>query len=64
MSSAVGSRGFLQWQIRYSIPEELAPGAFVGGVARDLGLDAARVASRQLQILPGLAQRPGAALRL
>ncbi|CAM2118416.1 unnamed protein product [Caretta caretta] len=76
MSSAVGSRGFLQWQIgafllvsfpllrggqaaqiRYSIPEELVPGAFVGDVARDLGLDAARVASRQLQILPGLAQR-------
>lgn len=76
MTSAVGSRGFLQWQvgafllvsfpllgggqaaqIRYSIPEELAPGAFVGDVARDLGLDAARVASRQLQILPGLAQR-------
>uniref|UniRef100_A0A674JN50 Protocadherin gamma-C3 n=1 Tax=Terrapene triunguis TaxID=2587831 RepID=A0A674JN50_9SAUR len=44
-------------QIRYSIPEELAPGSFVGDVARDLGLDAARVASRQLQILPGSAQR-------
>uniref|UniRef100_A0A8C0JBT7 Protocadherin gamma-C3 n=1 Tax=Chelonoidis abingdonii TaxID=106734 RepID=A0A8C0JBT7_CHEAB len=44
-------------QIRYSIPEELAPGSFVGDVARDLGLDAARVTSRQLQILPGSAQR-------
>uniref|UniRef100_A0A452IZ84 Protocadherin gamma-C3 n=1 Tax=Gopherus agassizii TaxID=38772 RepID=A0A452IZ84_9SAUR len=43
--------------IRYSIPEELAPGSFVGDVARDLGLDAAQVASRQLQILPGSAQR-------
>ncbi|XP_053253332.1 protocadherin gamma-C4-like isoform X3 [Podarcis raffonei] len=44
-------------QLRYSIPEELAPGAFVGDVAKDLGLDAARVLSRQLQIMAGSAEK-------
>lgn len=43
-------------QLRYSIPEELVPGAFVGNVAKDLGLDATWLVSRQLQIMAGSAK--------
>ncbi|XP_062986179.1 protocadherin gamma-C5-like [Elgaria multicarinata webbii] len=44
-------------QLHYSIPEELAPGAFVGDVAKDLGLEAPQVVSRQLQIMAGSAEK-------
>ncbi|XP_041050265.1 protocadherin gamma-A11-like [Carcharodon carcharias] len=37
--------------IRYSIPEELEPGAFVGDIARDLGLDAAQLAAHKFRII-------------
>ncbi|XP_078405899.1 uncharacterized protein LOC144685372 [Cetorhinus maximus] len=37
--------------IRYSIPEELEPGAFVGGIARDLGLDAAQLVAHRFRIV-------------
>lgn len=44
-------------QLRYSILEELAPGAVIGNVAKDLGLDAARLVSRQLQIVAGSTEK-------
>ncbi|XP_038652239.1 protocadherin beta-15-like isoform X4 [Scyliorhinus canicula] len=40
-------------QIRYSIPEELQLGAFVGNIAADLGLDIKQLSARSLQIAPG-----------
>ncbi|XP_062910902.1 protocadherin-10-like [Mobula hypostoma] len=39
-------------QIRYSVPEELQPGAFVGKIAADLGLDVKQLWSRRLRIAP------------
>lgn len=40
-------------QIRYSIPEELEHGAFVGNIAEDLGLDVAKLSSRRFRIVSG-----------
>eukprot|EP00062_Callorhinchus_milii_P016460 gi/632967881/ref/XP_007900225.1/ PREDICTED: protocadherin-10-like [Callorhinchus milii] len=40
-------------QIRYSIPEELQPGAFVGNIAQDLGLDAKQLSARSFRIVSG-----------
>ncbi|XP_032885717.1 protocadherin-10-like isoform X4 [Amblyraja radiata] len=41
-------------QIRYSIPEELQQGAFVGKIAADLGLDVQQLAVRSLRVAPNL----------
>ncbi|XP_067899239.1 protocadherin gamma-C5-like [Heterodontus francisci] len=38
-------------QIRYSIPEKLSPGAFVGNIANDLGLDAKQLSARGFRII-------------
>nr|XP_034959261.1 protocadherin gamma-C5-like isoform X7 [Zootoca vivipara] len=38
-------------QIRYSVPEELTRGAFVGNVAKDLGMDVTKLAAANLQVL-------------
>ncbi|XP_038652251.1 protocadherin-10-like isoform X16 [Scyliorhinus canicula] len=40
-------------QIRYSIPEELQLGAFVGNIADDLGLDIKQLTARSFRIVPG-----------
>ncbi|XP_008418467.1 protocadherin-10 isoform X1 [Poecilia reticulata] len=40
-------------QIRYSIPEELDHGAFVGNIAEDLGLDVAKLSARRFRIVSG-----------
>ncbi|XP_038652252.1 protocadherin gamma-A11-like isoform X17 [Scyliorhinus canicula] len=40
-------------QIRYSIPEELQLGAFVGNIAVDLGLDIKKLSARSFRIVPG-----------
>ncbi|KAM8910672.1 protocadherin beta-16-like [Spinachia spinachia] len=44
MSSVTG-------QARYSVPEEQAEGSFVGNIARDLGLDVARLMSGKARII-------------
>nr|ABV59360.1 protocadherin nu13 [Callorhinchus milii] len=40
-------------QIRYSIPEELQPGAFVGNIAQDLGLDVKELSARRFRLVFG-----------
>ncbi|XP_076861963.1 protocadherin alpha-C2 [Brachyhypopomus gauderio] len=40
-------------QIRYSVPEELEHGAFVGNIAEDLGLDVAKLSARRFRIVSG-----------
>ncbi|XP_041049366.1 protocadherin gamma-A11-like isoform X6 [Carcharodon carcharias] len=40
-------------QIRYSIPEELQLGSFVGNIADDLGLDIKQLSARRFRIVPG-----------
>ncbi|MBN3318494.1 PCD10 protein, partial [Atractosteus spatula] len=40
-------------QIRYSIPEELEHGAFVGNIAEDLGLDVGKLSARRFRIVSG-----------
>lgn len=42
--------GTVQRNIRYSIPEELEVGAFVGDVARDLGLEIKQLSQRRFRI--------------
>ncbi|XP_051869365.1 protocadherin gamma-A10-like isoform X17 [Pristis pectinata] len=39
-------------QIRYSVPEELQLGAFVGNIAIDLGLDLKQLSARHLKVAP------------
>ncbi|XP_044133365.1 protocadherin-10-like [Bufo gargarizans] len=40
-------------QIRYTVPEELDHGAFVGNIAEDLGLDISKLSSRRFRIVSG-----------
>ncbi|KAJ8266244.1 hypothetical protein GJAV_G00128190 [Gymnothorax javanicus] len=40
-------------QIRYSVPEELAHGAFVGSIAEDLGFDVSKLSARRFRIVSG-----------
>ncbi|GCC29832.1 protocadherin-10-like [Chiloscyllium punctatum] len=40
-------------QVRYSIPEELQLGAFVGNIAEDLGLDIKQLSARSFRIVSG-----------
>ncbi|KAJ7422055.1 hypothetical protein BTVI_15640 [Pitangus sulphuratus] len=49
--SGRGSAPSSSAQIRYSIPEELTRGAFVGNIAKDLGTDVAKLAAANLQVL-------------
>uniref|UniRef100_A0A3Q2NTM0 Protocadherin gamma-C3 n=1 Tax=Fundulus heteroclitus TaxID=8078 RepID=A0A3Q2NTM0_FUNHE len=45
--------GKARGQIRYSIPEELEHGAFVGNIAEDLGLDLDKLSMRRFRIVSG-----------
>ncbi|XP_018593015.1 protocadherin beta-15 [Scleropages formosus] len=49
----VGALELVLAQIRYSIPEELEHGAFVGNIAEDLGLDVAKLSARRFRIVSG-----------
>ncbi|KAM9357315.1 protocadherin alpha-8-like [Symphorus nematophorus] len=44
---------FASAQLRYSIPEELALGAVVGNIAKDLGLDISALTARGFRIVSG-----------
>ncbi|XP_051869349.1 protocadherin beta-15-like isoform X2 [Pristis pectinata] len=49
--------GLVSGQIRYSIPEELQLGAFVGNIADDLGLDVKELSARNFRVVPGLGKK-------
>ncbi|XP_038652241.1 protocadherin beta-15-like isoform X6 [Scyliorhinus canicula] len=51
--SCLLSWDLISGQIRYSIPEELQLGAFVGNIAGDLGLDIKQLSARSLRIVDG-----------
>ncbi|XP_060766380.1 protocadherin alpha-8-like [Neoarius graeffei] len=40
-------------QIRYSTPEEVKPGSFVGNIAKDLGFDVSTLLDRRLRLVSG-----------
>ncbi|XP_063733009.1 protocadherin alpha-8-like [Eleginops maclovinus] len=40
-------------ELRYSIPEEMKEGTFVGNVAKDLGLDKTSLIDRRFRVVPG-----------
>ncbi|XP_055498724.1 protocadherin beta-15-like isoform X7 [Leucoraja erinacea] len=48
---------FISGQIRYSVPEELQLGAFVGNIAIDLGLDLKQLSARSLRVEPSPRKR-------
>ncbi|XP_076861959.1 protocadherin gamma-A11-like isoform X22 [Brachyhypopomus gauderio] len=43
--------GTVSGQIRFSIPEEMKPGVFIGDVAKDLGLDVKRLVSGRARLV-------------
>ncbi|KAK2890754.1 hypothetical protein Q8A67_013397 [Cirrhinus molitorella] len=43
----------LSAQIRYSVPEEVKDGSFVGNIAKDLGLDVSTLMDRRFRIVSG-----------
>ncbi|XP_037833447.1 protocadherin alpha-8-like, partial [Kryptolebias marmoratus] len=47
----IGKQAFAQ--IRYSIPEEVKDGTFVGNVAKDLGLDISSLTDRHFRVVSG-----------
>uniref|UniRef100_A0A671U5H0 Protocadherin 2 alpha b 1 n=1 Tax=Sparus aurata TaxID=8175 RepID=A0A671U5H0_SPAAU len=49
---------FSQQNLRYSIPEELAVGAVVGNIAKDLGLDVGALTARGFRIVSGSTEPP------
>ncbi|MEE6478705.1 hypothetical protein FKM82_011971 [Ascaphus truei] len=49
--------GLASGQIRYSVPEELDHGAFVGNIAEDLGLDVSKLSSRRFRIVSGTSKQ-------
>ncbi|XP_048459462.1 protocadherin-10-like [Rhincodon typus] len=50
---AFSSWNLVLGQIRYSIPEELQLGAFVGNIAEDLGLDVKQLSTRSFRLVSG-----------
>uniref|UniRef100_A0A3Q3L7Y9 Cadherin domain-containing protein n=1 Tax=Mastacembelus armatus TaxID=205130 RepID=A0A3Q3L7Y9_9TELE len=49
----ISSELTIKWQIRYSVPEEMRKGSFVGNVAEDLGIDAKILRSGGARIVSG-----------
>eukprot|EP00062_Callorhinchus_milii_P016455 gi/632967871/ref/XP_007900220.1/ PREDICTED: protocadherin gamma-C5-like [Callorhinchus milii] len=48
---------FQKYQIRYSIPEGLETGAFVGNIARDFGLDVRKLSDRRFRLISATEKR-------